>query len=197
MTSYGCAILLFGMTGTVYDYLTPLKARWSLLSMVFLITFVLPVLNIYLLYRLRRIPSLLLSDPKHRGFPYLITALFYFGLVYLLFDVNFWNSIKVFVFGAGMAILLTALINLRYKVSAHLVGFGGLLGVLISASMMLSTDITWMYVVLVLLAGMVGSARMYLEEHTNGELVSGFVLGLLVQLGLFLTLRQLSFHYIL
>lgn len=165
--------------------------------MVFLITFVLPVLNIYLLYKLRRIPSLLLSDPKHRGFPYVITAMFYFGLVYLLLDVNIWNSIKLFVFGAGIAILLTALINLKFKISAHLVGLGGLLGVLISVSMLLLIDITWMYIVVVLLAGVVGSSRMLLAEHKASELLSGFVLGLLVQFGLFLILRQVSFQYIL
>lgn len=197
MATYGVAILLFGLPGSVYDFMTPAAVKWSILSMVFLITFVLPVLNIYLLYKLKRIPSLLLSDRESRGLPYVITALFYFGQVYLLLDVNIWNSIKVFIFGAGLAILLCAFINRWYKISAHLVGLGGLLGVLFSVSMLLQTDLVWMLFLLVIIAGLLGTARMVLAEHKGGELLSGFALGLLVQFGFFLILRQLSFHYIL
>lgn len=97
-------------------------------------SFVFPVVNILVLYKLKRIPSITLSEQKDRTYPYIVTALFYFGLFYLLMDVNIWPSIKLFIIGGGLAILLTALVNLKYKISAHMVGLGGLLGILISVS---------------------------------------------------------------
>jgi hypothetical protein len=197
MATYGCVLLLFGLKNSVYDFLTPYQVKWRITLLVFMMSFLLPILNIYLLYKLRRIPSFLLSERSERGFPYLITSLFYFGLVYLLLEVNIWNTLKLFLFGGGIAIVLTALINSRYKISAHMVGLGGLLGVLISVSFLLKLDLTPLYIVVVLVSGAVASARMYLGEHRYGELLLGFVLGILVQSTLFFTLRQISFHYIL
>jgi hypothetical protein len=197
MATYGCAFLMFGLKGSVYDFLTPYPVKLRITLLVFLMSFLLPIVNIYLLYKLKRIPSFILSQRSERGFPYLITSLFYFGLVYLLFDVNIWNTLKVFLFGGGLAILLTALINSRYKISAHMVGLGGLLGVLVSVSSLLKVDITLSYIALVVIAGAVASARAYLGEHSYGELLTGFALGLAVQCALFFTLRQISFHYIL
>lgn len=197
MASYGCVLLLFGLKGSVYDFLTPIQVKWRIAVLVFMMSFLLPVLNIYVLYKLKRIPSFLLSERSERGFPYLITSLFYFGLVYLLFGVNIWNTLKLFLFGAGIAILLTALVNNWYKISAHMVGLGGMLGVLISVSYLLKLDLTLLYISVVLIAGAVASARMYLGEHKPGELLLGFVLGLLVQSTLFFTLQQISFQFIL
>jgi len=197
MATYGCFILLFGLKYSVYDFMTPYQVKWRLILLVFMLSFLLPVLTVFLLYKLKRIPSFILSEQNERGFPYLLVSLFYFGLVYLLFDVNIWNTIKLFLFGAGLAIVLSALINIKYKISAHLVGLGGLLGVLISVSYLLKIDITLMYIVVVLVAGAVGSARVYLGEHSFGQIFTGFILGALVQSALFFTLRQISFHYIL
>jgi len=197
MATYGCALLLFGLTNSIYDFLTPELIKWRILILVLLMSFVLPVLNIFLLYKLNRIPTFLLSNRQDRGFPYLLTSLFYFGLVYILLDVNIWNTIKLFLFGAALAIIISAWINRRYKISAHLVGLGGLLGLLVSVSFLLKIDLTFFYIVVVIISGCVASARLYLNEHNYGELLSGFLLGFGVQSALFFTLRQLSFHYLL
>lgn len=197
MTTYGCAFLLFGLHDSVYDFLTPAPIKWRITLLVFAVSFILPVLNIYLLYKFERLPSFLFSDRRQRTFPYLLSALFYFGLFYLLLDISIWNSIKLFIAGAGIAILICSLINLRYKISAHMVGLGGLFGMLLSVSYLLKMDITLYFVAVVLLAGLVGASRILLKEHNSGELFSGFVLGWLVQCALFFILRQISFTYIL
>src|SRR5688572_23027812 len=116
MATYGCALLLFGLKDSVYDFLTPYQVKWRITLLVFVMSFLLPILNIFLLFKLKRIPSFLLSERKERGFPYLITSFFYFGLVYLLLEVNIWNTLKLFLFGGGLAIVFTALINSRYKI---------------------------------------------------------------------------------
>ena len=106
MATYGCILIFFVIQNTVFDYLTPFGVKWRISLIVFLFSFMFPVLNMYILYKLKRIPSFILSEQSHRTFPYLMTAAFYFGLFYLLFDLNIWPTVKLFVLGAGIAILL-------------------------------------------------------------------------------------------
>lgn len=156
------------------------------------IFFLFPVLNIYLLYKLKRVPSLVLSNQNDRTFPYIMTALFYFGLFYLLMDINIWNTVKIFIVGGGIAILLTAIINLKYKISAHMVGIGGMLGVLISVSYLIKFDFTLFYMVIIVIAGLIAFARLNLKEHEPSQIYSGFLLGLIVQTSLFLPCKKSS-----
>jgi hypothetical protein len=193
MATYGCLLIFFGIENTVYNYLTSLGTKWKISVIVFIFSFIFPVLTIYILYKLKHLPSITLSEQKHRSFPYLMTSLYYFGLCYMLLDINIWPSIKVFIAGGGAAIMLTALINLRYKISAHMVGMGGLLGVLISISYLIRFDMTIYYIILIVLAGIVGFARLALGEHKPSQIYTGFFLGILVQTGLFFALQKLIF----
>lgn len=193
MATYGCLLIFFGIKNSVYDFMTPAETKWRITAVVFLFSFLFPALNIYILYRMKRIKDITLSNPRDRTFPYLVTAVFYFGLFYLLMDINIWNSIKVFVVGAGIAILLTALINLKYKISAHMVGIGGLLGILISLSYLIKYDMTVFYILVIIASGFVGFARLYLNQHKPSQLYTGFFLGLIVQLSLFFVLQKITF----
>lgn len=193
MVTYACLLLFYGIGNTVYDFMTPAETKWRISLIVFMFSFVFPVLNIFILFRLRRIPAITLSNPKDRTFPYIMTALFYFGLAYLLFDINIWNSIKLFIAGGGLAILLTALINFRYKISAHMVGIGGLLGFLISVSYLIRFDMTLFYIIVIFAAGLIGFARLQLGEHRPSQVYLGFLMGLVVQLGLFFALQKITF----
>ena len=136
---------------------------------------------------------MILSTQRDRTYPYLMTSLFYFGLFYLLIDINIWPSMKVFIVGAGLAILATAIINLKTKISAHMVGIGGLLGTLISVSYLIKFDMTVFYLIVIVLAGIVGSARLQLGEHKPYQIYSGFFLGLIIQSGLFFSFQKLIF----
>jgi hypothetical protein len=193
MATYGCFLIFFGIRNSVYDIMTPFETKWRITFVVFLFSFVFPVMNIAVLYKLKRIPSLTLSKQSDRTFPYVMTALFYFGLFYLLKDLNIWNSVKLFILGAGIGILLTAIINLRYKISAHMIGAGGLLGVLISVSYLIKFEMTLFYIIVIIMAGLVGMSRLYLEEHKPSQLYTGFLLGLIVQGGLFFLFRTSTF----
>lgn len=193
MATYGCLLVFYGIKNSVYDFMTPNETKWRMSLIVFLFSFMFPVLNIAVLYKLKRIPSLTLSHQRDRTFPYIMTALFYFGLFYLLKDISIWNSVKLFILGGGIGIMLTALINLRYKISAHMVGLGGLLGVLVSLSYLIRFDMTLFYVIVILVAGCVAMSRLYLEEHRPSQIYTGFLLGLVVQGGLFFTCHKIIF----
>jgi hypothetical protein len=193
MCTYGCLLLFFGIQNTVFDYLTPFETKWRISFVVFVFSFVFPVLNIVVLFKLKKIPAITLSNQSDRTFPYLMSALFYFGLFYLMMDMNIWSVIKISVIGGGIAILLTAAINLKYKISAHMVGVGGLLGVIFSVSWLIKVDMTVFYILIILLAGLLGYARLKLNEHQPSQIYSGFLLGLFVQLTLLFALQNIVY----
>jgi hypothetical protein len=193
MATYGCLLLFFGITDTVYDYLTPFDIKWRITGIVFIFSFIFPVLNIFLLYQMKKVPDLTLSNRRDRTFPYVMTSVFYFGLFYLLMDVNIWPSIKLFIAGGGFGILLTAIINFRSKISAHMVGMGGLLGVIVSVSYLIRFDMTLYFVLIIIAAGLVGFSRLVLEQHKPSQIYTGFLLGFALQLGLFFSLQKLIF----
>lgn len=194
MCSYGSILFFFFLRGSIYYYLTPTNLKWIISSMIFSFSFILPVINIYILYRLNRISSLRLEDQKERTFPYVLTSCFYFGLFYLFLDLSVWPSIKVLIFGGGLSILLTAFINLKYKISAHMVGIGGLLGSLIVVSYVLKYNAVPQIAFLVLLAGVIATCRLYLKAHQPRQIYSGFFLGLLTQISVFLGFLYFNFN---
>jgi membrane-associated phospholipid phosphatase len=109
-----------------------------------------------------------------------------------MYDINIWSVIKFSVLISGIVILLTALINLKYKISAHMVGIGGLLGALISISSIIRFDMTAFYVLVILLAGVIGFSRLKLEEHKPSQVYAGFLLGLTTQVVLFFALQKMT-----
>jgi succinate dehydrogenase hydrophobic anchor subunit len=193
MTTYGTLLMFYGIRNTIFDYMTNTEVKWRISVIVFMFSFVFPVANIVVLYKLRRVKNISLSEQSERTFPYIMTSLFYFGLFYLLKDISIWRELKILILGGGVAILLCALINLKTKISAHMTGLGGLLGSLISLSYVTQFDMTLFYISVIMLAGLVGFARLYLKEHRPAQVYSGFALGLFVQTALFLTLEKTTF----
>lgn len=195
MATYACLLLFFGFKDSVFELMTATASKWQITITVFAFTFALPALNIFLMYKLKRIHSITLSNQHERTFPYIMTAIFYFGLFYLFFDLRIWETIKIFVFCAGSAILLTALINLKYKISAHMVGIGGIVGMMLSLVILLNYDLMLYIILGVIASGLVGASRLYLKEHTPAQVYLGFLLGIFCQFILFLPLQQINLNF--
>jgi len=191
MPTYACLLLFFGIKNSIFELLTPFAGKMQITVTVFAFTFALPALNVLIMARLKKIRGIMLSDQNERSFPYLVTAVFYFGLFYLLYDLRIWESIKYFILCAGIAILLAAIINTRYKISAHMTGIGGIVGMLTALSLSLRYDLMIYILPCIIIAGIIGWARIRLNEHVPSQIYSGFALGLICQLALFLLLNHL------
>jgi len=90
--------------------------------------------------------------------------------------------------GATFALVLTMLINLKWKISAHMVGIGGVIGAIIGLSMRLFVDYRLIIMILIIVAGLIGSSRMLLNAHSPAQIYFGFGVGISSQLLLFLLL---------
>jgi hypothetical protein len=193
--SYGFAIILF--TPNYFSYFFPLNVKLLLLAITISFTCVLPVFNLYMLKRLKLISSLYLDNGKERTFPYLITSMFYLGMAYLIRDFHIPGIYIIFLIGAAATILFTALINLRWKISAHMMGIGGLAGSILGISFILNQNFLMWLCFILLAAGLTGFSRLELKAHTPKQVYVGFGLGTLITFFLLLGIYIINLRFIL
>lgn len=193
MATYGCIIVFFGLSNSIYFIFTPLRVKMVITLTVLAFTFLLPVLNLLILYKMNYISSLKIDNGKERTFPLLITAFCYFGLFYLVYDFNIWPAIKLFILGGGICIFFATIINLWWKISAHMIGIGGMFGTLLALSLFLQMPIFMALSACILIAGCIGFARLYLKAHNPAQVYTGFAFGSIIQLSLFLLAQSFSF----
>ena len=193
MATYGCLIVFFGLTNSIYFVFTPLRLKLVLTLTIFAFTFLLPSLNLLILYKLNYISSLKIENRKERTFPLITTSLCYFGLFYMINDFNIWPVIKLFILGAGFCIVSAAIISLRWQISTHMIGVGGLTGSLFAISYFMQMPMFTILSSCLLIAGCIGFARLKLNAHTPSQIYVGFIFGYLVQFSLFYMAQSLTF----
>ena len=110
--------------------------------------------------------------------PYVISILCYFLGFYLLTLMNTPDFISVIFVVAIIIQVLCAAVNRWWKISIHSAGIGGVTGMVVAFSVILSFDPTWWLCMLLLIAGLVGTARMVLRQHSLAQIVCGYLIGL-------------------
>ena len=150
---------------------------WGLLVVT---TLVIPLSSFLILHYFGTMPSLKMARRQERPVPFLYISFFYAVTTYF-FVSKFPSLINLNIMLAGITFILfvITLITFYWKISAHSTGIGGAVGFLAAFSM-LYHDLQLMYplAVMVVLAGISMSARLYLNEHKPLEVWVGALLGL-------------------
>ncbi|WP_245842572.1 hypothetical protein [Pontibacter ummariensis] len=162
----------------------PLRVRWIVLAMIFFTTFVIPGLGAYTMVRTGQLDSLTMERREQRGLPLLFTGVCYLATTYLLYRESAFDALFYFIMGViAASVFLTYLISFFWKVSAHSVGMGGGLGLLLVLNRLAPEAMLVGPIVLaVLFTGAVLSARLALHAHTPPQVYAGFGSGLLLSL---------------
>ena len=79
--------------------------------------------------------------------------------------------------GACVALLFSLCINFFWKISAHTLGIGGLLGGIMGVARIHLINPYWGFIIILLAAGLVGTSRIFLKRHTPMQVYAGFCLG--------------------
>ena len=165
-----------------YLSLLPLGYKLSVFAMVYICTILLPTFLIHIYRRYQGWSRIELGMKERRMIPYVIAIVCYFLCYYLmnlLHIPHFMSSIIVAALGIQV---VCAIINLWWKVSTHMAAIGGVAGSLLAFSVMFMFNPTWWFCLVILLAGMVGTARMILRQHSLPQVVTGFLLGMVIAL---------------
>jgi hypothetical protein len=175
MPTYG--FLLLFISNNYIATFTPLKLKLIVLGITFVFTFILPTINALILLKAGKIRSLQMETSTERTIPYISTAFYFFALFYLFYNSEFPPFFIILILGAGLSILFTFFINFKWKISAHAVGVGGIIGAVMGISLRLMIDMRFVLMLVVLLAGFIGYARLRLNTHSPAQIYTGFLLG--------------------
>lgn len=159
------------------SYLTA-GAHWLLVGLTAAITGLVPLLAIALLQRLGMVSDNSLSRREQRFVPMSVAITCYVaaGLLMLWWGLPRWVS--AFFGGAAVAALVAMAITLRWKISAHAMANGGLVGLALWLAMEYPTaPYIAILTLMIIITGAVGTTRLALGRHTAAQVYAGALLG--------------------
>ncbi len=175
MPLYATAIL-FNTNNYVAFAITP-GVQKIIYLIVFATTYLLPSLTAMLLVQRGAIDSLQMEQTKERNIPFFVTAICFAGCFYLLQKIPMARVLGYSILGASIAIFISFLINLKWKISVHMVGIGGLLGLLYTFSQQMHFNFLMPIILCSILAGALGTSRLLMSAHVPSQIYTGFILG--------------------
>ena len=173
MVTYGVVLALTFTYLAIY----PPTIKLLLAGGAFLSTAVIPGAFILMMVKNGAAVDMELSDRHERVVPYLIfiTSIMVCAFYMYKMMLPFWFISLLL--GACIALILALLINFFWKISAHAIGIGGLLGGIMGVARIHLINPYWAFIIVIIIAGLVGTSRIFLKRHTPMQVYAGFCLG--------------------
>ena len=156
------------------------EQKTALLALVFITTYLVPLLILALFKKLNLIHNFNISGVKERKVPVALMI-----IVFYLLGNTIENNIKMtgisLLFYTSSIALTFAYLCLAYqlKISIHLLSLGISTGFFILIGFIYNYSLPIVVIVNILLAGIVANARLYLKMHKPKEVYLGFLSGLI------------------
>jgi hypothetical protein len=166
---------------TYINFSMPVQVKTALFTVLILNTVLIPAFISYRLVKKGNVNSIEMHTKEERLLPFLATTLFFILSTYLLYYIPLPRIFFLILLGATITVILGFIINTGWKISVHMMGIGGVLGILMGMAQRMLIDLRTPVIVGFLLAGILGTARLKLEAHTQGQLYIGFLLGFFVE----------------
>jgi hypothetical protein len=179
------ATYLFAMLAWIFpSALSPISVEGhrTFVLLIFLVTFLLPAFNIGLFKVLGTIQSLAMVERKERILPFMFITTIYCVITYLLYsrsrmDLN--DNFMRLMIVIDLLVLVATVCTFFFKISVHSMGIWGLIGMLVLLTKMTALNsLLYVSLALILLAGIIMSARLQLGVHTSREVMWGSIVGL-------------------
>lgn len=159
---------------TILRYL-PVNLLCTAVGITFVITCLIPVSIIMALFRSGMVSDPGLNERKERYLPYGAVVLCYLGCGFFFFKASAPLWLPMFFAGAALATVINVAVNYWWKISAHTAAMGGLVALLfriVASHYALYNMNLWLSAVIIL-AGAVMTARVYLGRHTLWQVLAG------------------------
>ena len=168
--TWAVLLMLYGPTVMVN---MPPRVKFFLLGIVALNTLLLPAFSIGVLRWFRVIPDWSLQDQKTRMLPMGIVAVCYLMCIVAMSNMLFAFLITRFLIAALCCVAFAFFVNLYWKISLHMTAAGGLLSMLAVVCYAGLANLQQALVGCLLLAGLLGSARLRLGSHNLAQVAAG------------------------
>ncbi len=176
MPTFGMILLmqipLFQLFPNLYLY------RLIAITGTFLFTGIFPAIPIFMMMSRGQVKDMFISRREERTIPYLFSFLAYvFWVLFLWRTLQFPMEFVIIGIGVVVALICMVFINLKWKISAHAAGMGGLVGCILTVSYFVSINPLGIIILSLLISGLVAISRIYLKAHTLMQVLGGFCLG--------------------
>ena len=172
-----------------YLRIMPIQYKLIVLGVVYCFTILMPTLTIFLFRKINGFSPEDLGDRKRRFMPFLLTITSYVFCLVMMHRLNIPWYMTGIILAALIMMVICIVVNLKWKLSEHMAGVGAIVGGLVSFSALFGYNPVWWLCLFILIAGVLGTARIILQHHTLGEVLVGFAVGLICSL---LVLHPLS-----
>lgn len=168
-------IALFMFT---YMSILPWNYKLWVLLLAYIFTILLPTLLIHVYRHYQGWSPVEMSSKERRMIPYVIAILCYFLCYWVMSVLRIPQFMADILMAALLIQVVCAVVNVWWKISTHTAAIGGVEGALIAFSMLFGFNPLWWFCVVLIVAGMVGTSRMILRQHSLSQVVAGFFVGL-------------------
>ena len=162
-----------------YLSLMPTAFKLQVLTLVYLFTILLPTVLIHLYRKFNGWNLIELGHKERRMVPYVISILCYFFCVYIMDMLHIPHFMGTIVSAALAIQIVCALINVWWKISTHTSAIGGVAGALFVFGELFGFNPVWWLCLVLILAGVLGTSRMILRQHSLAQVVAGFWVGVI------------------
>jgi membrane-associated phospholipid phosphatase len=178
-------LLVISNSGTYAADLDPRLSQFIYLS-VFILTCLMPMAFLPLYTYTKIIKDLQISEFRERVIPLYITLAFFLIAYFMIRKLPVSQVYQRFLFSSCLSVLFVLAFTYFWKISAHMVGWGGLVGLISSLSIRFETDLMLFLILSILAAGIVAYSRLRLNAHKPLQVYTGFFVGYLTTLVVFL-----------
>jgi membrane-associated phospholipid phosphatase len=179
LVTYLLLMLAYFLPSALYP--VTIEGTMTFILFMFVLTFVLPVVNIAMFRVLGAVKSFTLENRSERVRPFLLIAFLYCFVTYMFYSkwrVGLDDGLLRLLLIVDCLVVLAAVITIFYKISIHSMGVTGLLGILLPLNKAAENNLLIVpTVVTLVIAGLVMSSRLQLNSHTPREVMLGSVVG--------------------
>ncbi|MGC8802736.1 MAG: phosphatase PAP2 family protein [Bacteroidales bacterium] len=168
--------LMIFHAGNIFNLWPSTVVAW-IVFVISLGTLWLPLVVLQLLKQFQYITDLRMNGMKERILPYTLVLIIFLITYFMIRHLIIPDVVDKIILSSCIAISVNIIFLFYWKISSHAMGAGGLLA--LSFVLFLrwqATNFTLLYLV-ILIAGMVCWARLWLEAHTEKQVYAGLSVG--------------------
>lgn len=177
MPTLGLLILFNSHSILIYTYPSVKRAIYII---TFFGTSILPLSFIPFFLYSKFVNNLFMKERKERVVPFLITTILYFFTYFLIWKFPLSDFVKQFLLACAVNVGIATLISLKWKISIHMIGVGGIVGLLVSLVIYENANVLMFLVIALFIAGLLGSARLVGDSHSPLQVYTGFLSGFFI-----------------
>lgn len=188
MPTLACALLMW--CNPYYFAQMGSFEAFTVFSNMIINTIFLPVVSLIILKKMKLLDDFNLPERKQRAVPFLILIFFFFWtFTIFLKEPSLPLGFTSIAFGAFLSLFTAYIINVVYvKVSLHTIGMGAIVATIFYAMTFTLKPLAGIFLLAIIVAGLVGTARLVLGAHTSREVYLGYCVGFLAQVFAFVLL---------